>query len=815
VNAEPTSNANARVDWNTLYSEARQKVNIHDPRAAALVERGLAGTVENPGLNYQFRLLKAQVLASMDPDQSLKIVQTPPPANLSCDECAARKNYLEGWAYGALDKLEKARLSLDAAERLAKQNKPEMLPEIQFRRGVIARKHDHLQDAQQYFQEAISLARRYRESWLEADALNSLGYIQMQAERYDEAIDWFSAALKSAQAAGAEVAHEQALGNLGWSRYQLGDFTQSIPLLTEGERIAASQQQFKDQFLWLNDLGDVYLDEDDYEKAESYYLKVKALAQANGDKQSLLSAIHNLAQLELKRNNLQKAEQYDRESSAILNEKDILRQISDPDLPRFCRVTTAEIAMRTGRLSDAEIMLKSIAHGPGGSSLHWRAERDLANVYEAEHKDSLTQQEFEHVVKVVETARSKILTEDKRITVLDGGPYFDDYIHFLFNHNQAAKALQITERGRARTLAEGLKVRAASRPTAAQITVVQHSLHKDDVILNYWLTEKESYLWVITQSGVTPFNLGPRQEIEPVVQAYSNEILQHQNIEESRNGKKLYQLLIQPAEKLIPQQAHVTVIPYGALYKLNFETLIVPGSKPHYWIEDVMIDEAISIVLLANSRHAPSRTPKQLLVMGNPVEASSDYPALHHAGEEIERIEKYVLASQEKVIQGKDATPEAYASAHPGDFDWIHLTTHGTSNPVSPLDSAIILSPGKDNSFRLYARDIMKIQIHADLVTISACYSAGSSSNYSGEGLVGLAWAFLRAGAHGVVAGLWEVDDRSMPDFMDDFYSKLKGAKDADDVAKALRSAKLNMVHAQGARRLPYYWASLVLYSGS
>ena len=31
---------------------------------------------------------------------------------------------------------------------------------------------------------------------------------------------------------------------------------------------------------------------------------------------------------------------------------------------------------------------------------------------------------------------------------------------------------------------------------------------------------------------------------------------------------------------------------------------------------------------------------------------------------------------------------------------------------------------------------------------------------YAGEGLVGFTWAFLSAGAHNVIAGLWNVDDR-------------------------------------------------------
>ena len=58
-------------------------------------------------------------------------------------------------------------------------------------------------------------------------------------------------------------------------------------------------------------------------------------------------------------------------------------------------------------------------------------------------------------------------------------------------------------------------------------------------------------------------------------------------------------------------------------------------------------------------------------------------------------------------------------------------------------------------------------------MTISACYGAGTRA-YTGEGLVGLSWAFLRAGAHNVVAALWEVDDASTPQLMGAMYRKLR-----------------------------------------
>src|SRR5260370_16638200 len=78
----------------------------------------------------------------------------------------------------------------------------------------------------------------------------------------------------------------------------------------------------------------------------------------------------------------------------------------------------------------------------------------------------------------------------------------------------------------------------------------------------------------------------------------------------------------------------------------------------------------------------------------------------------------------------------------------------------------------EDDSFKLYARDIIRHPLRADLVTISACYGAGERA-YSGEGLVGLSWAFLRAGAHNVVAALWEATDASTEQLMDRFYDEL------------------------------------------
>ena len=143
----------------------------------------------------------------------------------------------------------------------------------------------------------------------------------------------------------------------------------------------------------------------------------------------------------------------------------------------------------------------------------------------------------------------------------------------------------------------------------------------------------------------------------------------------------------------------------------------------------------------------------------------------------------------------------------------VHRGLDQVATRTSPLDSAVVLSPSakQPDSFKLYARDIVGCPLHAHLVTISTCYSAGTRA-YTGEGLVGLSWAFLRAGAHNVIGSLWEVNDTSTPQLMDRFYAELKSGHSPD---VALRTAKLSLLHSKSAFRRPFYWAPFLLYTGS
>ena len=106
--------------------------------------------------------------------------------------------------------------------------------------------------------------------------------------------------------------------------------------------------------------------------------------------------------------------------------------------------------------------------------------------------------------------------------------------------------------------------------------------------------------------------------------------------------------------------------------------------------------------------------------------------------------------------------------------------------------------------------DIEKLQFDADLVVLSACNTAGPNAK-TGESLSGLARAFFRAGAHGILVTHWSIASGAAVPLMVNTF----GA--ASDTAQALRQAQLQMIDTAGSGNnpielsYPNFWAAFTL----
>jgi CHAT domain-containing protein len=370
----------------------------------------------------------------------------------------------------------------------------------------------------------------------------------------------------------------------------------------------------------------------------------------------------------------------------------------------------------------------------------------------------------------------------------------------------------VADASRARALAERQGVTApTARARAASLR--QLSRATGSTLLFYWLGPQQSWVWTVTGEKVSVIELPPASQIESLVTenqaAIQNALADPLSVPGSA-GERLFRMLLEPVSAAVARARNVVIVPDGALHRLNFETLLVPeeGSVArHYWIEDQTVQIAPSLAMLERAAEAAAgRGPASLLLVGNAPARPPEFPALGYALSEMAAIQKQFAATAVSVFEGERASPAAFKSAAPEKFSVIHFTSHAVANTESPLDSAVILS-GPDDGYKLYARDVAGLPLKAELVTVSACRSAGERA-YAGEGLVGFAWAFLRGGSRRVIAGLWDVDDRSTAALMETLYARI--AAGASPPA-ALREAKLALIKSGYAR--PYYWAPFQMFT--
>lgn len=758
---------------------------------------------------WQFRILQANALIWRGtPDQALSLL-TSETSQIPTGQLTIEKYRLEGLAYTSMHNFSAADQIISSAESSCATSIDRVCADVYLARGGLEMERGRFSQAQSAYAEALALGRARHYALAEANALLSLGYSALQQEHYDETMEWSEAAYKSATAIDASHVAQTALGNEGWAYYKLGEREKALRLLLEARDRAHKIGATTYEMNWLTTAGYVYLDSGDFAKAEQNYLQALEMAKQT-NRQDVIDALVSLATVSDRTGKLDQANAYADQTIALVpkdgNRLDLL----------YPMLVKGHVAARQHSTQQAEKIYREIEEDPKSHVfLKWEAEHSLAQLYQDENQSDAADREYRAALNTFEGARYTLHEDTSLPFPANAAGIYDDYIGFLVGNGKTTEALQIAEYQRGRTLAEGLGLLqkgATFKPEPLNAQPISRKV--GGTILFYWLGEKQSYLWTITPQKTTIFALPPRSEIEPIVQRYRKALADQQEFLERTgdDGVALFRILVEPAANLLPREAKVFIIPDGSLNTLNFETLLVPGPAPHYWIEDVTISDASSLRLLAASR-ANQKHMDKLLLLGNAVAPNSEYPELRKAEAEMVNIKSHFPPKQQQVLSRDQATPAAYLASRPEQFSYIHFVAHGTASRMSPLDSAIVLSRSNaaEDSFKLYARDIIHHPLRAELVTISTCYGAGSRA-YSGEGLVGLSWAFLRAGAHNVIGALWEVSDVSTPQLMDELYRELETGLAPDT---ALRQAKLTLLRSNASYRKPFYWAPFQLYTGS
>ncbi len=390
----------------------------------------------------------------------------------------------------------------------------------------------------------------------------------------------------------------------------------------------------------------------------------------------------------------------------------------------------------------------------------------------------------------------------------------------------------------------------------------------ETLLLEFALGEEGSYLWAVSRTGITSYELPSRSTIESLVRKVyelatireSTHELNQTNVdaikqadaEYWRQAAQLSTMLLGPVAAKLGSK-RLLIVADGSLHYLMFDALPSPGLTPEQITADleplflkhevISIPSALTLSALGAVKNNATVSSKTLAVFADPVfdkndprvvraqgnvakEAENAYLSATHRSfvandtpQKLSRLPstlreaKAILAAthgEGVVTTGLAATKEQVLNGGVKGYRVVHFATHGLLNSEHPELSGIVLSlldeRGNDRNGFLRVYDVYNLDLSADLIVLSACRT-GLGKDIRGEGVIGLPSAFMYAGAKSIVASLWKVDDEATAELMGHFYFAM--FNEGLPPAAALRKAKEKMWR-QERWRAPFYWAAFV-----
>lgn len=348
-----------------------------------------------------------------------------------------------------------------------------------------------------------------------------------------------------------------------------------------------------------------------------------------------------------------------------------------------------------------------------------------------------------------------------------------------------------------------------------------------------------------------------RAELTKRVALYRQQLAER-NLLFSGEAKGLYQLLLAPAAAQLQNLTRLNIVPDGALWELPFQSLLSPQNK--YVVERHAVSYAPSLSVLGEMRRVREQRMKRradtsvLFALGNPTPGSrrlelseakdaqaknaqaklmdTAFTELPEAERQVRLLAALYPAASSKIYVGAEASEERL-KREAANFRILHLATHGVLDNANPLYSYVLLAGSTGNPATgknagaaapraigddglLEAWEMMQLDLHADMVVLSACETARGRI-VSGEGLIGMSWALFVAGSPMTIASQWKVESSSATELMLTFYRNLQPKSIGPNVvggnisssrskAEALRQASIALLRTDKYAH-PFYWA--------
>ncbi|MBT3511209.1 MAG: tetratricopeptide repeat protein [Nitrospina sp.] len=682
------------------------------------------------------------------------------------------------------------------------------------------------QQAFRFQRQSLEIARELGDKLQQAFILNTLGLIHWTLNDPSRALENLSQSLELAKASQSLLDIATAYNNIGLVHRKEKRYPEALDFFKKALKRDEQLKSKWGQGYTHRNMGMSYLRMGQLETAETHLKKAVELSREIGNRTNLVKAMLELGNLALERNQWESAVSLFRKTLELatrINVKEVswralrgegfaLIQLGKNEPARVAYIKSVAVVdalraaikveeFQNGFLTDKqdvykELVLLLLNMGKINESFQF-AERaksrsfiDLLGNQKISLKNDVSRNLYETLNRKKQAIRK---IEEDMTNARNSG------------QDEDAKSLA-EELVKARNQYQDLLINAKEQnPEISSFVTVEaitlkalQSLLDDSVaLIEYMVAENELVAWVISKEKIEVARV-PLEEkrLNGLIADYRERIQKLAPIEEQ--AQQLYSLLIKPVEPFFKGKRILGIIPHGHLHYISFSSL---KDEQGYLVEKypLFYSPSASVMQFTFKEVAKRDRDIKVLAIGNPDLGDFNYD-LPLAEMESNAI-KWDFPKVD-IFTRENAT-ESLLHERIGEYQIIHIASHGEFDPVNPLFSSLKLARTATEDGNFEMNEVFGLEINADIVTLSGCQT-GLGDIVGGDELVGLNRAFIYAGTRSILSSLWRVSDISTAVLIKHFYRNYGHINKAESLRKAQLLVKRLYPH-------PSYWAAFNL----
>ena len=699
----------------------------------------------------------------------------------------------------------------------------------------------------------------------EGRSVEKVGNIYFALGNYNKAIECYENSLSIALAIRDKPLEGASYANLGNAFQALGMYSEAVVIYEKAVPYAKEVGDKRMEGQMLGNLGTAYNRIGEHNKELECHKRHLSLCEELEEKQGEATAHGNIGMVNYRMENFKEAIYHNEKQISIS------RSIGEIDGEMVGCLNLGKVYWKFDKLPEAiECQKEALCFAEKMKSLHkmGSCHYDLGVSYSKLKEFEMACSHLEQCTELYAEVRQLLFEKDiYKISLSDvQASAYRLYTLCLLQQDKDEEALLVTERARSAALADMMVVSYGLHdPEDGKREVLSGGSMREVVslvggqVFYYALsgTGKENvFLWNL-QSNSAPKFVGEvtdwkslldealaeihiksytaRCEDRSLPSRENRRIRQNQEIDQEVEKVDEDLLCCLPTKRITPTDRSSAL---GKLYDVLFcckspdqeakDLIIVPDAELHRIPFAALRDEnnqtlaekhrirvlpSLTIMKAIFDCPANYHNQKGAVIVGDPDVGSVFLKAtqetipitrLEHAYKEAEEIARMVGVNP---LLGKEATKARFLEKLKT-AGLVHIAAHGDSATgeiaFAPPPKKRKLLLDEEDVFLTMA-EVQKAEVRAKLVVLSCCHSA--EGTIRAEGVIGIARAFLGAGARSVLGTLWAIDDNATLEFMRNFYQHLKLGEKASEAVYQATAALRRSKEFQS----PFYWAPFVL----